>query len=124
MRFISLLFASCLCVAWLSACGSAVVPPILLESGRLEYPAPQRDEKVSGWVLLSYNVNRDGVVSDIAVVDAQPAEVFNQAAMDFVRTWRFQPQKRQGVPEAVTNMQSRITFTLDDTATSYDTFIR
>lgn len=107
----------------LASCGTTVVPPILLESGRMVYPSESREAKVEGSVLVSYDVNEEGLVSDVRVLSSSPTGVFDQAAIEFVRTWRFQPQKRSGIPEAVENVQSRISFTLDDGDASYLEFI-
>ena len=110
-------------VLLLASCGTSVVPPILLESGRLVYPPDSRDAKVEGSVLVTYDVSEDGEVSNIRVLSSSPVGVFDQAAIDFVRTWRFQPQKRTGVPESVKSIQSRISFTLEDGDASYLEFI-
>lgn len=107
----------------LASCGTSVVPPILLESGRLSYPSESKHGKVEGSVLVSYSVSEEGLVSDIRVVSSSPPGVFDKEAIKFVRTWRFQPQKRSGIPEAVENVQSRISFTLDDGSASYLEFI-
>ena len=107
----------------LASCGTSVVPPILLESGRMVYPPESRDANVEGSVLVAYNVDEDGDVSDIRILSSTPVGVFDEAAIDFVRTWRFQPQKRSGVPEAVENIQSRISFTLEEGEASYLEFI-
>ena len=41
-------------------------------------------------------VGSDGAVSDVAVVGAQPVGIFEQAALDAVRHWRYQPVLRDG----------------------------
>ncbi|MCY4095246.1 MAG: energy transducer TonB [Gammaproteobacteria bacterium] len=107
----------------LISCGTTVVPPILLESGRMVYPPESRDANVEGSVLVAYTVNEDGEVSNVRVLSSTPEGVFDEAAIDFVRTWLFQPQKRSGVPEVVENVQSRISFTLEDGEASYLEFI-
>jgi TonB family protein len=63
---------------------------------RMHYVAPQfpqaaRERGIDGWVDLQYLVDTDGAVSDVAVVGAQPAGVFEQAALDAIRHWRYQP---------------------------------
>jgi TonB family protein len=62
---------------------------------RIRYVAPQfpdiaRTRGIDGWVDLRFVVGADGAVSDVAVVGAQPAGVFEQAALDAVRHWRYQ----------------------------------
>ena len=104
-------------------CGTSVVPPILLESGRMPYPEEQRKTKVEGSVLVAYDILVDGYVSNVRVISSNPEGVFDAAALHFVRSWRFQPRKRNGVPEVATDMESRISFTLSDGDASYLDFI-
>jgi TonB family protein len=68
---------------------------------RTHYLAPQfpdvaRKRGLDGWVDLQFLVGTDGAVSDVAVVGAQPVGVFEQAALDAVRHWRYQPVLRAG----------------------------
>jgi TonB family protein len=68
---------------------------------RTHYLAPQfpdvaRKRGLDGWVDLQFVVGPDGAVSDVAVVGAQPVGVFEQAALDAVRHWRYQPVLRAG----------------------------
>ena len=41
-------------------------------------------------------VGTDGAVSDVAVVGAEPAGIFEQTALDAVRHWRYQPVVHDG----------------------------
>jgi TonB family protein len=43
-------------------------------------------------------VKTDGSVSDLAVVGAEPAGVFEQPATEAVRKWRYRPIVRDGKP--------------------------
>jgi TonB family protein len=68
---------------------------------RTHYLAPQfpdvaRKRGLDGWVDLQFVVGTDGAVSDVAVVGAQPVGIFEQAALDAVRHWRYQPVLRAG----------------------------
>ena len=63
-----------------------------------EFPLPARQKAMSGWVDVQFLVRTDGSVSDIAVVGAQPAGVFEQPATDAVRKWRYRPVLRDGQP--------------------------
>ena len=68
---------------------------------RIRYVAPQfpdiaRTRGIDGWVDLRFVVGADGAVSDVAVVGAQPAGVFEQAAVDAVRHWRYQAVVHDG----------------------------
>jgi protein TonB len=68
---------------------------------RTRYVAPQFPDValargIDGWVDLRFVVGVDGAVSDVAVVGAQPAGIFEQTALDAVRRWRYRPVMRDG----------------------------
>jgi len=63
-----------------------------------DYPGIARSRKIEGWVLVEITVDRNGQVSHPKVVGANPAGVFEQAAIDAIRRWRFKPARRQGLP--------------------------
>ncbi len=76
-----------------------MVPAANLELARYStptFPISARERGVSGWVELQFLVRSDGSVSDIVVTGAQPVGVFEQAAVDAVRKWRYKPVQRDG----------------------------
>jgi TonB family protein len=56
--------------------------------------------KTTGYVVLSYNIQTNGKVSDIQVLESQPAGVFDDSARDAVRRWVYEPRKENGVAVA------------------------
>ena len=121
MKSITLVVVACI----LSACASSVVPPILLNSGELVYPKSEMRAAVEGVVTISYDIDERGYVTNVQIVDSGPSREFGIAAVKFVRTWRFQPQKRSGVPEPVYGVESRISFVLDSgEAPSYLEYVK
>jgi TonB family protein len=60
------------------------------------YPAASQREGVAGYVDLEFTVAADGTTQDFIVKRAQPAGVFDKAAIDAVRQWRFGPVIRNG----------------------------
>jgi TonB family protein len=61
-----------------------------------EFPLLARQRGIEGWVDLEFLVDSDGAVSDVAVIGAQPVGIFEQAALDAVRHWRYRPVMRDG----------------------------
>ena len=61
-----------------------------------QFPDVARVRGIDGWVDLQFVVGADGAVSDVAVVGAQPVGIFEQAALDAVRHWRYRPVTREG----------------------------
>jgi len=65
--------------------------------------------KTVGYVVLSYNIQSNGKVSDIQIVESQPAGVFDDSARDAVRRWLYEPRKENGVAVASTG-KARLVF--------------
>ena len=68
---------------------------------RTRYVAPQfpdlaRARGIDGWVDVQFVVGVDGAVGDVSVIGAEPVGIFEQAALDAVRHWRYQPVLRDG----------------------------
>jgi protein TonB len=61
-----------------------------------QYPNNARERGLEGWVDVQFLVKTDGSLADISIVGAQPVGVFEQAALDAVRRWRFQPVVQAG----------------------------
>jgi protein TonB len=61
-----------------------------------QFPESARAKNIEGWVDLQFVVGSDGSVGDVAVVGAQPVGIFEPAAMEAVRHWRYQPVMRDG----------------------------
>lgn len=77
------------------------VPPRPVRRVQPEYPARARSSAVSGFVTLSLRIGSDGAVQDVRVLEAQPAGVFDAAAMEAIKQWSFEPATYQGGPVAV-----------------------
>jgi periplasmic protein TonB len=76
-----------------------------------EYPAQARMRNISGFVDVEFTVDTEGRVRDVRIVGADPPGVFDRAAINSVRYWRFEPRRQDGRPVEVTARQ-RIEFDL------------
>jgi protein TonB len=76
-----------------------------------EYPARARANGTTGWVELAFDVQTDGAVTDITVVNARPKDTFERVAVAALRQWRYRPAVRDGHP-VERRAQLRILFTL------------
>jgi TonB family protein len=61
-----------------------------------EYPAGAQQRGTGGWVDVTFTVRTDGTVTDVGVAGAEPAGIFEQAAMSAVRRWRYDPVRKDG----------------------------
>jgi protein TonB len=94
---------------------SAVVSAAQLTRTRTvepRYPDAARAAGQEGWVELEFTVGLDGEVSETRVLRAEPAGVFDSAAVAAVERWRFRPVERDG--SVVTQRaRVRLRFTLE-----------
>lgn len=75
--------------------------PVLTTRTRAPYPSRARAKGVEGYVTVSMLVGADGHVSDVKVLEAQPAGVFDEAALMTVKAWQFSPATYEGRPVAI-----------------------
>jgi protein TonB len=77
------------------------------------YPARARERGTEGWVDLEFTVAKDGTTSDAVVRAAEPAGIFDRAALDAVKRWRYEPRVVGGnVVEQ--RVEARLRFRLAD----------
>jgi len=64
-----------------------------------KYPEEARADGLTAIVTLQVTVSRDGTIDEIAVIGcSRPGKGFEQAAIDAVRQWRYEPATREGKP--------------------------
>ena len=56
-----------------------------------EYPKDALKRGIGGEVRVRFTLDADGKVRSAEVVNSSPADVFDRAALDAVRRWRFKP---------------------------------
>ena len=66
-----------------------------------EYPQQARNKKIGGVVTVAFSVDVKGEVRDVRVLSAEPAGVFEQAAVAAVKRWRYEPPMINGAPTEV-----------------------
>lgn len=71
-------------------------PPRPTYQAPLTYPRAARANGVEGYVVLSLLITATGEIEKMQVLEASPAGVFEQAALEGVRNWRFEPAQYQG----------------------------
>ena len=103
------------CALTLLGCVSSPNQPFSLISWKdLEYPEDAKQSKVTGTVTVRYDIHADGTVTNVSVVQSDPPEVFDAAALNHVRSWVFRPAKKNGIFVSTENVESEITFKLAD----------
>jgi TonB family protein len=62
-----------------------------------EYPRAARRRNLTGSVEVQFTVTTDGRVRAMSILRSNPGDTFDQAAMDAVEQWRFEPTIENGV---------------------------
>jgi TonB family protein len=66
-----------------------------------EYPDRALNDRISGSVVVQYVVDKKGYTKDVKVTQSTPRGVFDSAAVDAIRQWRYRPAKYNGQPVEV-----------------------
>ncbi len=95
----------------------ADLPPVvrehrLISTATPEYPLSAVRDRIEGAVDVAFTITRDGKVRDVQVLQSEPARVFDRAAVDAVKRWRFDPRIEDGVAVDY-RTRTRLRFRLD-----------
>ena len=77
-----------------------------------KYPARAANRHIEGWVKIEFTITTSGGVKDAVVVEAEPAEIFDEAALNAINQWTFQQKIANGVAveqRAVQTLQFKLT---------------
>ncbi len=79
---------------------------------RVEPRYPQRalQRRIQGYVVLQFNIDKNGNPVDIQVVDAKPQHVFEREAIRGLKRWKYRPKKVDGKTVAQIGQRTRIEF--------------
>ena len=78
-----------------------------------DYPQRALGRGLEGWVQVQFTITPAGAVKDAIVVDAEPADVFNEAALKAIARWRYNPKVENGAAVERVGVQTRIVFQLE-----------
>ncbi len=77
------------------------------------YPRRALQRGIEGFVIVQFTVTKTGTVRDPVVVEANPAGIFEQAAMDAALKFKYKPRVVNGEATEVAGVQNRITFQME-----------
>lgn len=111
---IGLLFCSSASHAWLSNKSEQSGMPIHpIKRVAPEYPVQAAENNIQGWVQLSFNIEPNGTVSDVSVIQAEPKWTFETSAIEAVKQWTYQASGSRQM-----DMKVQLDFQLDSSASS------
>jgi protein TonB len=97
----------------LSSTGGAdrdAVPLVRIEP---DYPMQARQRGIEGWVVVEFTISTAGTVKDAAVVASEPGTVFDRAAVQAVRKWKYNPKIVDGKAVERAGMKIRLDFEME-----------
>jgi protein TonB len=89
--------------------GGTIRPPTKIRDVRPNYPQVAQSARVQGMVIIEATIDREGRVADARMLRSIP--LLDQAALDAVRQWRYEPTLLNGVAVPVI-MTVTVNFTL------------
>ncbi len=92
-----------------SRISTGVIP---LERVPPKYPARAANRHIEGWVKIEFTITTSGTVENAVVVEAEPAEIFDEAALKAINQWIFKEKTVDGVAveqRAVQTLQFKLT---------------
>ena len=76
------------------------------------YPRRALRRGLEGWVIIEFTVDKTGKVIDPMVVESNPPNVFDNAALKAVLRFKYKPRVVDDKPVAVAGVQHKISFNL------------
>jgi protein TonB len=78
-----------------------------------KYPIDAARNGIQGWVELSFSIDSTGQVQDVKVTNSEPRRVFDQAAMQALKRWKYRPKVVDGKAIVQPNLAVRLDFNLE-----------
>ncbi|WP_448550293.1 energy transducer TonB [Thalassotalea fusca] len=78
------------------------------------YPMDAARKGIEGWVILSFDINEIGEVFNVAVQEAEPKRVFDRAAKQALRKWKYRAKVVDGKPVIQQGMTVQLDFTMQN----------
>ena len=88
---------------------SDVVPLVRVDP---DYPARAKQQGIEGYVDVRFTISPAGTVQDPVVIGSNPSLVFDRAALQAVRKWRYNPKIENGVAVSRPGVMVRLRFEL------------
>ena len=78
-----------------------------------QYPRRAAQKGIEGYVVLEFTVSKLGTVVDPKVIEADPPNIFDRAAISAAKKFKYKPKIENGEAVEVTGIRNIIRFELD-----------
>ena len=76
------------------------------------YPTTAQQQRIEGRCVVEYRIAATGAVQRVRARSCEPQGLFEQAAIDAARQFKYRPRIRAGVPVPVEGVRNEFQFTL------------
>jgi len=78
-----------------------------------KYPMTAARDGTEGWVILGFDISAIGQVINVKVLDSQPNKVFDKAAKQALRKWKYRAKSENGQPITQQGFTVQLDFKMD-----------
>jgi protein TonB len=78
------------------------------------YPPTAAQQRIEGWVRLAFDISTTGSVKNARVMASQPPNVFDVAALNAIKKWKYKPKIENGERVERHNIVVQLTFELEN----------
>jgi protein TonB len=79
-----------------------------------DYPPRALTRGLEGWVEVQFTITVTGTIKDPSVVNAEPRNIFDDAALKAIARWRYNPKVENGVAVERVGVRTRIVFAIEE----------
>ncbi|WP_111977598.1 energy transducer TonB [Algibacillus agarilyticus] len=83
---------------------------IVVKRASPKYPIDAARKGISGWVKMRFDVDATGNVKNIHIIEANPALIFNQSAVNALAPWQYKPKMVEGMAVDRKNLTTVLRF--------------
>jgi protein TonB len=77
-----------------------------------KYPIGAARDGIEGWVVLAFDINAIGEVINIKIIDSQPKRIFDKAAKQALKKWKYRAKSVDGKQVEQQNFNVQLDFTM------------
>jgi len=92
---------------------ASTTPDMIRELVKPLYPEQARKDRVEGYVVVQFDIAKNGTVSGARVLEAKPANYFETAAIDAVSQMQFSPNENAADAVAIRGAVNMFVFSLN-----------
>jgi protein TonB len=79
-----------------------------------DYPMRARQRGIEGWVTVEFSISKAGTVKDLVVIASHPGRVFDRAALQAIRRWKYNPKIQDGAAVERPGVKVTLEFAMED----------